>query len=90
MALAILASLMMSFSVSSDFGLLGELALEHAGHDLDARERILDLVRDRRRHLAERRQAVAKPIAFLDLLDARQVLEEERRADERAVVVVDA
>ena len=64
------------------FGLLGQLALQHAGHDLDARQRVLDLVRDRRGHLAERRQPIAQPLAFLDLLDARQILEEQRRADE--------
>ena len=59
---------------------LGELALEKAGHHLDAGERILDFVRDRRRHLAERRQPVAQPLALFELLDAGQVLEEERRA----------
>ena len=66
-----------------------ELALEHAGHDLDAGQRILDLVRDGRGHLAERREPVAQALALLDLLDARQVLEEQRRADHPAVVVVD-
>ena len=65
------------------FGVIGELALEHAGHDLDAGQRVLDLVRDRRGHLAERRQPIAQPLAFFDLLDARQVLEEQRRADHR-------
>jgi hypothetical protein len=35
-------------------------------------------VRDRRRHLAERGEAVAQPLALLQLLDAGQVLEEER------------
>ena len=80
---------MMSFSVSSASSLLGQLALEHAGHDLDARERVLDFVRDRRGHLAERRQPVAQPLALFHLLDARQVLEEQRRADHAAVVVVD-
>ena len=72
------------------FRLLGQLALEHARHDLDARERVLDFVRDGGGHLAERGQPIAKPIALLDLFDARQVLEEERRADERAAVVIDA
>ena len=67
---------------------VGHLALEHAGHDLDARERVLDLVRDGRGHLAERRQPVAQTLALFHLLDARQVLEEERRADHPAVVVV--
>ena len=61
---------------------VGQLALEDAGHDLDAGERVLDLVRDRRGHLAERRQPVAQPLALFELLDARQVLEEERRADQ--------
>ena len=71
------------------FAFVRHLALEHAGHDLDARERVLDLVRDRRGHLAERRQPVAQPLALFDLLDARQILEEQRRADHPAVVVVD-
>ncbi len=59
---------------------LGQLALEDARHHLDAGERVLDLVRDRRGHLAERRQAIAQPLALLELFDARQVLEEQRRA----------
>ena len=57
---------------------LGKLALEDPRHDLDAGERILDLVRDGGGHLAERRQPVAQPLALLELLDPRQVLEEER------------
>ena len=57
---------------------LGKLALEDPRHDLDARERILDLVRDGGGHLAERREPVAQPLALLELLDAREVLEEER------------
>ena len=57
---------------------LGKLALEDARHDFDAGERILDLVRDGGGHLAERREPVAQPLALLELLDARQVLEEER------------
>ena len=36
-----------------------------------------------------RRQAVAQPLAFLELLDPREVPEEHRRADDRAVVVAD-
>ena len=59
---------------------LGQLALEDARHDLDAGERILDLVRDGRRHLAEGGEAIAQPLALLELFDARQVLEEERGA----------
>ena len=59
------------------------------GHDFDAGERVLDLVRDRRGHLAERRQPIAQPLALLELLDARQVLEEERRAGQPAARVPD-
>ena len=61
---------------------VGKLALEDARHDLDAGERILDLVRDGGGHLAERRQPVAQALALLELLDAREVLEEERGAGE--------
>ena len=53
---------------------------QQAGHHLDARQRVLHLVRDGGRHLAERRQPVAQPLALLELLDAREVLEEQRRA----------
>ena len=61
-----------------------QLALEHAGHHLDARQRVLDLVRDRRGHFAEGRQPVAQPVALFHLLDARQVLEEQRGAHQHA------
>ena len=81
MALAIFASLMMSARIGLRVGRVGQLPLEQAGHHLDAGERVLDLVRDRRRHLAERRQPVAQALALFELLDAGQVLEEERRAD---------
>ena len=54
------------------------------GHDLDAGQRVLDFVRDGRGHLAERRQPVAQPLALLELLDPRQVLEEQRRARDLA------
>ncbi len=59
---------------------VGELPLQQAGHDFDAGERILDLVRNRGGHLAERREPIAQPLALFELLDARQVLEEECRA----------
>ena len=68
---------------------LGKLALEDAGHDFDAGERILDLVRDRRGHLAERRQPVAQPLALLELLDAGEVLEEERGAGQAPARILD-
>ena len=58
-----------------------ELAFQNPGHDLDACEGILDFVRDRRRHLAERGQPIAQPLALLELLDPRQVLEKQRGAD---------
>ena len=68
---------------------LGKLPLEDARHDFDAGERILDLVRDRRGHLAERGEAVAQPFALFELLDARQVLEEQRRAGQPPARIVD-
>ena len=60
---------------------VGHLAAEQPGHHLDAGERILQLVRDAGRHLAERRQAIAQALALLQLLDLRQVLEEHHGAD---------
>ena len=48
-------------------------------------KRILDFVRDRRRHLTQRRQPVAEPLAFLELFNAGEVLEEERRTGDVAV-----
>ena len=70
-------------------GRLGELPLQQAGHDLDPGERVLHFVRDGRRHLAERGQPVAQALALLELLDAGQVLEEERRADVAPARVLD-
>ena len=70
-------------------GRLGQLPLQQAGHDFDAGQRVLHFVRDRRRHLAERGQPVAQALALLELLDARQVLEEQRRADVAAARVLD-
>ena len=87
MALAILASLMMSVSTACASGASGILRRSSAGHHLDAGERILHLVRDHRRHLADRGEPIAQPLAFLELLDAREVLEEHRRADHLAGVV---
>ena len=63
---------------------VGHLPPEQAGHDLDAGERILQLVRDAGRHLAERRQPIPQPLALLELLDLRQVLEEHDRAERDA------
>ena len=80
MALAIFASLMMSASSDCASGDVGDLAAQQAGHHLDAGQRVLHLVRDRRGHLAERREPIAQPLALLELLDPRQVLEEQRRA----------
>ncbi len=68
-------------------GRAGDLPLEHAGHHLDARQRVLDLVRNRRRHLAEGHQTIAEPLALLELFDLRQVLEEERQARRSAALV---
>ena len=66
-----------------------QLPLQEAGHDFDAGERVLHFVRDRRRHLAERREPIAQPLAFFELLDARQVLEEQRGAGDAAARVAD-
>ena len=60
---------------------VGHLPPQQAGHDLDAGERILQLVRDAGRHLAERRQPIPQPLALLELLDLRQVLEEHDRPE---------
>jgi hypothetical protein len=49
----------------------------------------LNLVRHHRRHLADGGQAIAQALTLFDLLDVRQVLEEQRRADRLAVVVAD-
>ena len=65
---------------------IGELTLEDPGHHFDAGQRVLDFVRNRRRHLAERRQPIAQPLPFLELLDARQVLEKQRGAGDLAVL----
>ena len=87
--LAIFASLMMSARTVCASGESVQLALEQPGHHLDAGQRVLDFVRDRRGHLAERGQPIAQPLALLELLDARQVLEEERRADVAPARVLD-
>ena len=85
---AIFASLMMSPRIVCASSRIGQLPLEDARHHLDAGERVLDFVRDRRGHLAERREPVAQALALFELLDARQVLEEERRADVAAARVL--
>ena len=59
---------------------LRQLALADPGHHLDAGQRVLHLVGDRGGHLAERRQPVAEPLTLFELLDAGQILEEQRRA----------
>ena len=74
---------MMSASSDCASGRLGHLPAQQPGHHFDAGERVLQLVRDAGRHLAERRQAIAQPLALLELLDLRQVLEEHHRADRR-------
>ena len=40
-------------------------------------------------HFADRGEPIAEPLAFLDLLDVREVLEEERRADGVVFVIAD-
>ena len=80
-ALAIFASLMMSLTSACASGLSRRLAAQQPGQHLDAGQRVLDLVRHHRRHLADRGQPIAQPLALLDLLDVREVLEEQRGAD---------
>ena len=58
-------------------GVVRRLAADQAGQHLDAGQRVLDLVGHDRRHLADRRQPVAQPLALLHLLDVGQVLEEQ-------------
>ena len=87
MALAILASLDDVGQQRLGVGRVGHLPPEQAGHHLDAGQRVLHLVGDRRGHLAERGEPVAQPLALLELLDPGQVLEEQRRADDAAALV---
>ena len=84
MALAIFASLMMSVSTRLRVGCIRNLAPKQARHHFDAGQRVLYLVRDDGRHFTDRSQPVAQPLTLLELLDARQVLEEHRRADRRS------
>ena len=62
----------------------GHLAAEQARHHLDAGERILELVRDAGGHFAERGESIAQPLALLELLDLREILEEHHGAERRA------
>ncbi len=65
----------------------GVLALQQAGHHFDARERVLHFVRDGGRHLAERHETIAQALALFELLDLREVLEEQRDAGRAAALV---
>ena len=87
MAFAFFASPMMSPTSACPSAESESRRLSSPAIDLDAGQRVLDLVRDRRRHLAERREPVAQALALLALLDQRQVLEEQRRAQRLLVVV---
>ena len=69
---------------------MGDLAFQEAGHDLDPGEGVLNLVGDRRGHLSKRCEAIAQALSLLDLLDPREVLEEQHCAGHVAVVVNDA
>ena len=60
---------MMSVRSDCASGLSGTLRLQQAGHHLDARQRVLDLVGHRRGHLAERGQPIAQALALFELLD---------------------
>ena len=46
-------------------------------------------MRDRRGHLAHGSQPIPQPLTLFELLDAREILEEHRRADDAARVVAD-
>ena len=81
MALASFASLRMSASSDCASGRVGHLASEQSRHDLDARQRVLQFVRDAGRHFAERGEPIAQALALFHLLDLRQVLEEQHGAD---------
>ncbi len=70
-------------------GRIGKLPLQQSRHHLDAGQRVLHLVRDGRRHLAEGREPVAQPLPFLELLDPCQVLEEQRGAGDLSAAVAD-
>ena len=65
------------------------LPAQQPRHHFDAGQWVLHLVRDGRRHLANGRQAIAKPLALLELLDAREVLEEHRHAGDLSRIVAD-
>ena len=67
---------------------VGHLAAEQSRHHFDPGERVLQLVRDAGGHFTERRQPIAQPLLLLDLLDAREVLEEHHGADGCAAVVL--
>ena len=89
MAFAIFASLMMSLTSACASALSGTLRRKQTGEHLDAGQRVLDLVRHHRGHLADRGEAIAQPFAFFHLLDVREVLEEQRGANRLALVVAD-
>ena len=57
-------------------GRLADLPLQKASHDLDAGERVLQLVRDTGGHFPERGEAIPQPLPLLLLLDLRQIFEE--------------
>ena len=70
-------------------GGIGNLAAQQTGHDLDAGERILDLVGDHGGHLSNRCKTIAQTLALLELFNAGQVLEEHGRPDHVAIVGAD-
>jgi hypothetical protein len=68
-------------------GTLWHLTAQQPGQHFDTGERILDLVRHDRGHLANGRQPVAQPLPLFDLFDVREVLEKQRSADDLAGIV---
>ena len=70
-------------------GRIHQLPFQKSGHHLDSRKRVLDFVRDRSRHFAQRRKAITQTLTFLELLDTRQILKEQDGAGDTGIVVED-
>ena len=63
------------------------LASQQSRHHFDAGQRVLQFVRDASRHFTERCKPIPQALAFLELLDLGQVLEEHHGACRLPVVV---
>ena len=58
----------------------GEAPAQQTGQHPEARERVADLVGEARRHLAQRREPLAEPLALVDALEGLEIAEEQRSA----------